>query len=736
MKKINRFTFKTIIIVLITSTAILSFSIFTNSGGYARKYIDADIPFAYQLNNTTPTNYVGPIDAGAQVWEDVPSSYWEFENGGFTPVSSDVYDGINLIFFDIQGVNFTPGTSVIAYSRTWTTGSGAGYRAVESDLVWNARDFPPSPTGAPGQQDLQSTIAHELGHHLGLGHAGPVGGPPGVGPLIVAATMYGYGISGDTTGRSLHIDDIGGVSAIYPVWKLQGMVTYAASGSPFDGVAITSPDVFGAEVYAPIFSNNVYQRPGYFRDTVTVAADGSYDVTILKQNFDLTAVYYGYQNQVAAVSFNNPGGIGQTELQTVDFQMQLSPMANITGIVSDSITGQAVQSRIQLAVTSAKPGVPQGFLADTTTGMSGDFSITVPAGENYEVYFVPEAPYSRKTLIIDDLPDVGVSLSVQVNAADIMFVNDDNTADFESFFVSSLENVQLSYHLWRTFEQGVPDSSVYNKFTFPSRVIWYTGNADTSVLSEEEQLSLINLLNGGGRLFLTGQNIAESSSSDTLLAGYLGIVVDQNVLGPIVRGVENDPIGDGLFMSTAGAANNQTSKDGLLISGNTQVSLQYGPTTPMGIAGIRAEDGSQGWKSVYLGFGFESINNTAGLRDTLLTRIFKWFDTVTGIDRPMGDYSDMLPGSFELFQNYPNPFNPQTTIRFAVPEPSEIQIIVYNSLGQKVRLLTRENYSPGYYEVVWDGRDDFGSPVASGIYFYKMISESGIGQARKLLLLK
>lgn len=554
--------------------------------------------------------------------------------------------------------------------------------------------------------------------------------------MIVSATMYGLSSNGDTTKRSLHIDDIGGVSAIYPVWQLQGMVTYAASGSPFDGVAITSPDIFGAEVGSPIFSNNNYQRPGYYRDTVTVAADGSYEVTILKQNFDLTAVYYGYQNQQLPVSFNNPGGIGQTELQTVDFQMQLSPMANISGVVSDSITGQLVQSRIQLSVTSAKPGVPQGLLADTTTGTSGDFSFSVPAGENYELYFVPEAPYSRKTLIVEELPDIGVSLNVDVNAADIMFVNDDNTTDFESFFVSSLGNQQVSYYLWRTFEQGSPDSSVYNRFDSPIQVIWYTGNADTSVLSEQEQLGLTHLLNGGGRLFLTGQNIAESSPSDTLLAGYLGISFDQNVVGPIVRGVENDPIGDGLFLSTAGAANNQISKDGLLITGNAQTILQYGPSTPLGIAGVRTEDGSKGWKSVYLGFGFESINNSAGLRDTLLTRIFEWFDAVTGIGEPNTDISDLLPASFELFQNFPNPFNPSTTIRFAVPERSEIRLIVYNSLGQKIRLLTRENYAPGYYEVEWDGRDDFGSSVASGVYLYKLISENGISQARKLLLLK
>ncbi len=735
MKSGNRSLLKMIMMVLAASSAILAFSIFTNSGGYARKYLDTDIPFEYLLNNTTPSNYIGPIDAGAQVWEDLPSSYWEFQNGGTTPVSSDVYDGVNLIFFDLQGVNFTPGTNVIAYSRTWTTGSGSGYRAVESDLVWNARDYPPSPTGAPGQQDLQSVIAHELGHHLGLGHAGPVGGPPGVGPLIVTATMYGLSSNGDTTKRSLHIDDIAGVSVIYPVWQLQGMVTEAGSGSPFNGVAITSPEVFAAEVEAPIFSNNNYQRPGYYRDTVTVAADGSYEITALKQNFDLAAVYYGYRNQEVSVSFNNPGGIGQTEIQTVDFQMQLSPMTTISGVVSDSVTGSPVQSRVQLVVTSAKPGVPQGFLADTTTGVNGDFSFSVPAGENYLIYFVPTAPYSRITRSITELPDVGISLDVAVNEAEIMLVNDDTSAAYESFFVSSLESKQLTYHLWRTFEQGTPDTSVYNKFSYPTRVIWYTGNADSAVLSEPEQLSLIQLLDDGGRLFMSGQNIAESSNNDTLLAGYLGISFDNNVLGPIVKGVANDPIGNGLLLSTAGAANNQTSKDGLFVSGNGQVILDYGSTTPLGIAGVRIEDGTPGWKCVYFGFGFESVNNTVGLRDTLLTRIFKWFDTVTGIDNPDMDKSDHLFNSFELGFNYPNPFNAGTQISYTIGTKSDVLLSVYNILGQKVRVLVNQTQKQGQYKIDWDGRDQYGRDVPSGVYIYQLQTDMRT-QSRKMLLVK
>ena len=87
-------------------------------------------------------------------------------------------------------------------------------------------------------------------------------------------------------------------------------------------------------------------------------------------------------------------------------------------------------------------------------------------------------------------------------------------------------------------------------------------------------------------------------------------------------------------------------------------------------------------------------------------------------------------------QNFPNPFNPETTIRFAVPTSSEIKIVIYNSLGQKVRLLTEDAFSPGYHEVVWNGLDDAGTSMPSGVYFYRMSAGEGTRQVKKLLLMK
>ncbi|CUT01779.1 FlgD immunoglobulin-like domain containing protein [Candidatus Kryptobacter tengchongensis] len=83
-----------------------------------------------------------------------------------------------------------------------------------------------------------------------------------------------------------------------------------------------------------------------------------------------------------------------------------------------------------------------------------------------------------------------------------------------------------------------------------------------------------------------------------------------------------------------------------------------------------------------------------------------------------------LPLDYMLYQNYPNPFNPGTEIRFDIPEYSSVKIIVWNVLGQKVKTLVEANLDPGRKSVKWDGRDEQGNPVGSGVYFYTMYAKS------------
>jgi methionine-rich copper-binding protein CopC len=97
--------------------------------------------------------------------------------------------------------------------------------------------------------------------------------------------------------------------------------------------------------------------------------------------------------------------------------------------------------------------------------------------------------------------------------------------------------------------------------------------------------------------------------------------------------------------------------------------------------------------------------------------------------------SSTLPAVFSLGQNYPNPFNPVTSMEFAVPKASHVKIEVYNLLGQKVKVLVDEELKAGKYQVNWNGVNDLGDHVASGIYFYRMNADN-FTDVKKMILLK
>jgi len=98
---------------------------------------------------------------------------------------------------------------------------------------------------------------------------------------------------------------------------------------------------------------------------------------------------------------------------------------------------------------------------------------------------------------------------------------------------------------------------------------------------------------------------------------------------------------------------------------------------------------------------------------------------------------NVLPDDFSLDQNYPNPFNSDTVIRFALPEGDDVELAVFNLAGQQVATLVRGRREAGIYSVRWDGRDDRGRELASGVYLYRLRTSGGQQEkTRKLLLLK
>ena len=90
---------------------------------------------------------------------------------------------------------------------------------------------------------------------------------------------------------------------------------------------------------------------------------------------------------------------------------------------------------------------------------------------------------------------------------------------------------------------------------------------------------------------------------------------------------------------------------------------------------------------------------------------------------------------FSILRNYPNPFNSSTTIKYFLPNRSEIQLAVFDHLGREVKQLEHKFQEPGFHYINWNGRDQYGTNVSSGVYLYQ-ITYDGTTQTGKMLLVK
>ena len=102
---------------------------------------------------------------------------------------------------------------------------------------------------------------------------------------------------------------------------------------------------------------------------------------------------------------------------------------------------------------------------------------------------------------------------------------------------------------------------------------------------------------------------------------------------------------------------------------------------------------------------------------------------------PTAVNDDKQVHNFLLRQNYPNPFNPSTTIKYSLPKSANVEVQIYNSIGQRIKTLVNQFQSNGEYSLQWDGNNDFGQKAASGTYIYQ-INVDGRMQTKKMMLLK
>ena len=109
--------------------------------------------------------------------------------------------------------------------------------------------------------------------------------------------------------------------------------------------------------------------------------------------------------------------------------------------------------------------------------------------------------------------------------------------------------------------------------------------------------------------------------------------------------------------------------------------------------------------------------------------------TVNALVTSVDDRNENAPETYVLAQNFPNPFNPETMIKYHLPKDSEVKLSIYNIFGQLVRTLVDKKQEAGFQSVEWDSQNEFGVPVASGVYIYRLEADHFV-QTKKMLLLK
>jgi hypothetical protein len=188
---------------------------------------------------------------------------------------------------------------------------------------------------------------------------------------------------------------------------------------------------------------------------------------------------------------------------------------------------------------------------------------------------------------------------------------------------------------------------------------------------------------------------------------------------------------NGAFLSTNNGTNWTQVKNNIMVfsltvSGDTVFAGTYGGGV------FRSTDNGINWLLVNNGLTSASVYSLA----LLGTNIYAgtdgagvWKCPISGLSGASSEVN-VLPDDFTLFQNYPNPFNPGTIISYSLPSASIVKIIVYNTLGQKVKLLENSFKQPGNYSVTFNASD-----LPGGIYFYKL-DAGQFSQSKKMMLIK
>ena len=282
-------------------------------------------------------------------------------------------------------------------------------------------------------------------------------------------------------------------------------------------------------------------------------------------------------------------------------------------------------------------------------------------------------------------------------------------------------------------------------------VDWFCGDKGKFEITfpDSQQILIKSYLETGGNLFLSGSNIGYDlnmcrtsqdknfyydffkarcvkNTPDNLISTYYQFEPDTNSIFNELPLLFFDDGEQGFY--------NVTEPDVLLPYRGSTKGLMFSNTSSSRNTACIYYDGSFGESSensklIYMTIPYETIYPDED-RQQLFKVISDFFDDPSVVKTN----NTQIPEELTLYQNYPNPFNSETTIKFTIPEQADVSLKIFNVLGQKVRTLVCESKKPDTYSIAWNGKDDFGMEVCSGIYVYKIKVNKTLKNGRMLFL--
>ncbi|MBN2105525.1 S8 family serine peptidase [bacterium] len=283
----------------------------------------------------------------------------------------------------------------------------------------------------------------------------------------------------------------------------------------------------------------------------------------------------------------------------------------------------------------------------------------------------------------------------------------------------ALSSNDISWELWNRTYRGFCDYMLLNRY-LKKIVIWHPDvyrpteeeiEFGDKQPDEEERYKIKRYLDQGGNLIVTQSDFVENVGDydkkyETVYLYYRKQETPR--MTDHIQGLEEDPIGHGLVLNLKSGTSMNAMKPRRTKYGSVILQTDNGDQVALRVS-------KEDYHAVVLGFDFKNIAEEES-RNILMHRIVQWLRSPsTSVEEML---ASELPAAYEMGANYPNPFNGQTVIPFQLPEAGRVTIQIYDLLGRRVAvLLDDRELNAGYHLVNWDGLNQAGMTVSSGVYF-------------------